>query len=352
MAANPGTAQELLGETEPASLADHDRLLADGASGLLAHTAVANPDDAVGDRRGLRIVADDDGRTTFGTDQLADRAVDEVRTLRVELSGRLVREEETRSMRERSGDGDALLLPAGELGRSRVALVGVPDGACPVARDVACGQLAELGSEHANDSSRGTIESGENPQEGRLSRAARPEHRHRHPLAYWERQSLERGRVPFRRLVDAEDVADLAGWIHVPASANRPATSAWNARRVAAPTTSAAARKYTRSPSSSTGQLSPSRSGGSGDPAPAVSVTTARISAARTAPVAMPPTTPNAATSPVRSRRCRRSVSGAAPWASRSNSSPRSSRRSETTPSKRPTRASASAAAAATARVI
>src|SRR6266511_1208843 len=263
-------------------------------------------------------------------DELPDRVVDELCTLRVELSGRLVCQEETRSMRERGGDGDTLLFPARELGgprlalgggsdpvqqlvrpalalwsrcarqpqldsdelactelrreRPRVVLIGVPDGARPVARNVACRQLAELRPEHAHASRRGTIESGEDPQEGCLPRAARPEHRHGLPFADREREPLERSGVALGGLMDTEEVANVDRRIHVPTSANRPATSARNARRVAAPTTSAARTKYTTSPSSSTGQSSPSRSGGRADPAPAVRVTTARISAARPAP--------------------------------------------------------------------
>ena len=50
----------------------------------------------------------------------------------------------------------------------------------------------------------------------------------------------------------------------------------------------------------------------------------------------MPPSTPNAATSSARRRRCARIVAGDAPCASRSNSSPRSSRTSPTTESSKP----------------
>ena len=94
-----------------------------------------------------------------------------------------------------------------------------------------------------------------------------------------------------------------------------------------------------------------SRSGGSGCAALAVTETSAITSDVRIAPRAIPPSTPNEATSSARSRRCARIVAGDAPCASRSNSSPRSSRTSPTTASSRPTSASSSATAAVPASV-
>ena len=85
--------------------------------------------------------------------------------------------------------------------------------------------------------------------------------------------------------------------------------------------------------------------------AAAVTETSAITSDARIAPSPMPPITPNVATSSARSRRWARIVAGDAPCASRSNSSPRSSRTSPTTESSNPTSASSSATAAVPASV-
>ena len=47
---------------------------------------------------------------------------------RVEVAGRLVGEEQRRLVHQRAGDGDALLLAAGELARQVVLAVGQADG--------------------------------------------------------------------------------------------------------------------------------------------------------------------------------------------------------------------------------
>ena len=90
MRANARAAQQLLRQAEPAALADDDRLVAHVTAGLFADAAVANADDTVGDRRGLGIVTDDHRRACLGADQLADRVVDELRALGIELAGRLI----------------------------------------------------------------------------------------------------------------------------------------------------------------------------------------------------------------------------------------------------------------------
>ena len=55
-AADPGPAEQLLREPEPAALADDDRLVAARLRGLLAHAPVADVDDPVGDRARARVV--------------------------------------------------------------------------------------------------------------------------------------------------------------------------------------------------------------------------------------------------------------------------------------------------------
>jgi hypothetical protein len=53
----------------------------------------------------------------LGPDHVAEQHHDEVAGLRVELAGRLVREEQARPVRERPGDRLPLLLTAGQLVR-------------------------------------------------------------------------------------------------------------------------------------------------------------------------------------------------------------------------------------------
>src|SRR5919199_4861722 len=127
MRADAGAPKQLLRQPQPAAASDDDRLLADVAARLLADAAVADADDAVRDRRRLRIVADDHRRATLGADELPDRVVDEPGAGRVELAGRLICEEQAWPVREGRRDGDTLLLPARQLGRPGVAFATEPD---------------------------------------------------------------------------------------------------------------------------------------------------------------------------------------------------------------------------------
>ena len=122
--ADAGAEQQLLGQPQPAATADDDRVgrLA-VARPLLGDAAVADPDDAVGDPRGLRVVADDHGRAPVLAHELGERRVHLVGGRRVELAGRLVGEEHARPVRERRAERDALLLAARELRRQAVALL-------------------------------------------------------------------------------------------------------------------------------------------------------------------------------------------------------------------------------------
>ena len=80
--------------------------------------AVLEEHDAVGDARGAGVVGDHDD----GLAELVDAAAEQVEDLAagagVEVAGRLVGEQDGRPGDERAGDGDALLLAAGELGRA------------------------------------------------------------------------------------------------------------------------------------------------------------------------------------------------------------------------------------------
>ena len=77
---------------------------------------VGEVEHAVGDRGGARLVRDHHDRLA----ELLDRVTQELEDLgarrRVEVAGRLVREDDVRLRDERTGDRDALLLATGELG--------------------------------------------------------------------------------------------------------------------------------------------------------------------------------------------------------------------------------------------
>src|SRR5439155_3933528 len=209
-----------------------------------------------------------------------------------------------------------------------VVLIDVAEVRGTVLGETSGRQLAEVVAEDAHRARRRAFDAGQEAQECRLAGAARAEHGHDLAFANRERQSLQRRGVAFRRRVHAEDVADLDR-VHTAASAER--SSARPPSRVATPTSTTASTAYAATAAASSGRSSTSRSGGSGFAADAVTETSERTRRERIAPVAVPPARPNAATSSARRRRCRRSVAGGAPCASRSKSSPRSSRRSPAT---------------------
>ena len=61
-------------------------------------------------------------------DEAPQRAPDERRTVGVEVRRRLVEQQHVRAERQRPGDRQPLLLPAGERGGGMIAAVGEPDG--------------------------------------------------------------------------------------------------------------------------------------------------------------------------------------------------------------------------------
>ena len=90
---------------------------------FLADTAVADVDDAVGDRGRARVVTDDERRHSLLPCELGEEVVDGRRVQLVELAGRLVRDQEARPVGERGAQRDPLLLAAGQLAGM---------GVCPV----------------------------------------------------------------------------------------------------------------------------------------------------------------------------------------------------------------------------
>ena len=130
--------------------------------------------------------------------------------------------------------------------------------------------------------------------------------------------------------------------------ATAPVHAGASARRRAAPPRAT----YAAAASRRSGQSSNEPQRRLGRVALAVTETRAITSDVRMAPRTIPPERGRmSATRSARSRRCARIVAGDAPWASRSNSSPRSSRTSPTTTSSKPTSASSSATAAVPASV-
>ena len=81
---------------------------------FLDDAAVEEVDGAVGVARVARIVGDHADRGAFAV-QLAQQLHDRFAVLRVEVAGRLVREQDRGRAGDRAGDRDALLLTAREL---------------------------------------------------------------------------------------------------------------------------------------------------------------------------------------------------------------------------------------------
>src|SRR5919197_1327489 len=89
--------------------------------------AFGQEQDAVGDRRRVRVVGDHDRGLAEAVDEVAHEREDLGAGGRVEVAGRLVGEHDRRPRGEGAGDGHALLLPAGHLARTVLAALGQPD---------------------------------------------------------------------------------------------------------------------------------------------------------------------------------------------------------------------------------
>ena len=92
-----------------------------GVGGRLVRqdAAVLEVDDAVGEGFQARVVGDADHRRAVLRGGAAQQAHDHLAVLAVERRGRLVGEQQAAALGERAGDGDALLLAAGELATGR-----------------------------------------------------------------------------------------------------------------------------------------------------------------------------------------------------------------------------------------
>src|SRR5690606_7509898 len=109
-------AQECRDEPRPRTRIERARLV------RLLQTSALHHADPVRHREGfVLIVRDEDRRDVDRTLNVTDRAAQLVANFRVERAERLVEQEHPRLVRERTGDGDALLLAARKLRRQTLA---------------------------------------------------------------------------------------------------------------------------------------------------------------------------------------------------------------------------------------
>src|SRR5215203_3979921 len=98
---------------DPTHVVDHG--IGCGVEELVGDAAIGEEDDAVRVAGGHGIVGDHHDRLTELADGVAHERQDLGAGRAVEVAGRLVGEDDLRTAGEGAGDGDALLLPAGEL---------------------------------------------------------------------------------------------------------------------------------------------------------------------------------------------------------------------------------------------
>ena len=285
MPGDPGRAKQVFREAKPAAAADDDRAV--GASGdtFVADSAVADVDDPVRAVCRSGIVADDERRASLLAGQLGDQVEHLSCGGRVELTRRLVGDQQVRAACKRGAERDALLLAARELAGMRVAAAGQADpreqlvgtrvapgtwlpgeaeldadelarrqlacegtpvvlvGVADRARAEACGlppsEHGDVRSGDGHGAGGRAVEARDDPQQRRLARAARTEDDAQLALLHGHRQPLQRGNAPLGRAVDAEEIPDLDECAHSIAS-TRPGTAAVNARRVTTRTSTAA----------------------------------------------------------------------------------------------------------------
>ena len=91
---------------------------------ILLNAALVNEDDAVGDFAGKAHLMGDHQHGDAGVGQLFHQLKHFAHHLGVEGAGRLIEEDDVRVHRQRPGDGDALLLAAGQALGVDVGLVG------------------------------------------------------------------------------------------------------------------------------------------------------------------------------------------------------------------------------------
>src|SRR5450759_1090704 len=215
--------------------------------------AVAEPDDPPGELRDVLLVRDEDDGLSVVV-QLLEDGHDLLGRLRVEVSGRLVRQHQLRLVDQRPRDRDALLLPAGELARQVPlparethrfeASAGSLD---PILRSVAVGRI-DQGKLHVLEGRRsgekverlenepdlsvpdvralvpieardvhavqevtpggGAIEATDDVHEGALTRARRPHHRHELARRDREGDAVQGADLDLSHLIDAGQVFD------------------------------------------------------------------------------------------------------------------------------------------------
>src|SRR5581483_11235066 len=214
-------------------------------------------------------------------------------------------------------------LQAGQVGRQEASVVLVEQPELPRAEGGRCAprQPPDLDAVDARRPGRELLEACQDAEQRALARAARPEDDHDLARRDGQRHALQRDRAAGLGLEDAERVVGLDGRRHARLQLARgvvTSTSATRTRRRRA----AAARPIP--------QAGTSRSGGSGTASAAETCTSATASCDSTSPRPIPPAVPTSTSTSERIWNWRRSTTGATPWASRSNSSPRSSRRSLT----------------------
>src|SRR5690606_35943155 len=103
------------------------RPLPHGVETLLAHVPVRERDHAVRDIRNRRVVRDQERRRVHRLVDVLERLEHPYARRAVERAGRLVAEQDRRTLRDRARDRDALLLAARELRREMIEAVLEPD---------------------------------------------------------------------------------------------------------------------------------------------------------------------------------------------------------------------------------
>src|SRR6478736_3336840 len=122
-------AQRLLRPRLVKPLLQLDHVVGRAGGGVADDLPVLQRDQPVGVGRGDRVVGDHHHRLAELVDRLAQQLHDVGAGLGVEVAGRLVGEDDGRFADQGAGDGDALLLAAGELGGTVGATVLEADGA-------------------------------------------------------------------------------------------------------------------------------------------------------------------------------------------------------------------------------
>ena len=90
---------------------------------VMGNAPVLQHEDAVSEVENTVVVGDDDDRTVFRHRHFAQQVHHPAARARIERGGWLVTHHQPGCVDQRAGDGDALLLPAGQLARQFVRLI-------------------------------------------------------------------------------------------------------------------------------------------------------------------------------------------------------------------------------------